>query len=196
MQCGRLEVQAWGDLQRRLQVLYCGVREASVIYREQHPGGETIVVEPNRSSDWQTNKWVLVALCCLSAVIAGFFVTLGAWPILPLAGLEMLALGGALYYVSWKLQYRHVITLDGETVQVQKGHYRPRQSWRFRLNEARLSVRPEQHPWDGPRISLCHGGDEVSLGEFLNREDSEDLLALLRHRIRVSSYGPRVRHPF
>ncbi len=162
-----------------------------MVYRHQSAGGDTIVAEPNRSASWQANKMVLIAMCCLSAVIAGAFAALGAWPILPFAGLEMLALGSALYYVCWKLRYRHVITISPDKVHIQKGHYYPRQEWEIDVSEAALSVTPEQHPWDGPTISLCSRGEEISLGEFLNRDDSLQLLGLLKHRLRIGNHAPR-----
>ncbi len=162
-----------------------------MVYQQKKDDSEVIVAEPNRSASWQANKYALIAMCCLSAVIATGFALIGAWPILPFAGLEMLALGGALYYVCWKLQYRHVITLREDKIHIQKGHYHPRESFELPLEESRLAVEPEQHPWDGPKISLQHRGEDISLGEFLNKQDSENLLSLLRGRIRVGSHSPR-----
>ena len=84
-----------------------------------HRGEEeqVIVAEPNRSASWRANLQVLVALSILSLGIAGGFAAVGAWPVLPFAGIEITALGCALYYVSWKLRYRHVITLRPDTLQ-------------------------------------------------------------------------------
>ena len=59
-----------------------------MVYQHSHDSDEVIVAEPNRSASWEVNKMVLLAMCCLSGVIAGGFALLGAWPILPLAGLE------------------------------------------------------------------------------------------------------------
>lgn len=167
-----------------------------MVYKQDKDGGDMIVAEPNRSASWQTNKVVLIMMCCLSGAIALGFTALGAWPILPFAGLEMIALGSALYYVCWKLRYRHVITLERDTVRIQKGHYYPRKSWEIPFDEAALSVIPEKHPWDGPEISLFSKGEEISLGEFLNRDDSLKLLALLRGKLRVGNHGPRIKHDF
>jgi len=167
-----------------------------VVYKQSAQQGQMIVAEPNRSASWDTNKFVLIAMCILSGIIALGFAAIGAWPILPFAGLEMLALGSSLYYVCWKLRYRHVITLDDNTLHVQKGHYYPRQQWQFKLDEAALSVTPEQHPWDGPRLSLYSKGEEIPIGEFLNREDSLKLLELLRARVRVGTQGPQHKREF
>ena len=167
-----------------------------MVYKQRDKTGDVIVAEPNRSASWQTNKVVLILMCCLSGTIAVAFAAIGAWPILPFAGLEMLALASALYYVCWKLRYRHVITLSPRTVRVQKGHYHPRKSWDIPFDDAALSVTPEKHPWEAPAITLFSRGEEISLGEFLNREDSLKLLSLLKGRVRVGNHSPKSRREF
>jgi len=148
-----------------------------------------IIAQPNRSASWQANKLVLLALAVPSLGIATGFALMGAWPILPLAGLELLAVGSALYYVNWKLQYRHVITLSEDSVRIDKGFYAPRQSWQFPRRDTGLAIVPEQHPWDGPALSLQRTGESVSVGEFLNRDDSLKLAELLRKEMRVGSHS-------
>ena len=151
--------------------------------------GLTIVATPNRSASWRANKLVLIALAIPSLAIAIGFALIGAWPILPFAGLELLAVGSALYYVNWKLQYRHVITLCEDCVRIDKGFYAPKQSWKFPRQGTGLAIVPEQHPWDGPALSLQGTGEKVSVGEFLNRDDALKLAGLLRQEFRVGSYS-------
>jgi uncharacterized membrane protein len=155
-----------------------------------------IIARPNRSASWQANLWVLLALAVPSLIIAIAFALLGAWPILPFAGLELLALGGALYYVNWKLEYRHVITLSDDSVRIDKGFYAPKQSWKFPRHGTGLAITPEKHPWDGPELSLHDRHESVSLGEFLNRDDSLKLIALLKQEIRVRSHSQREQRDF
>ena len=148
-----------------------------------------IVARPNQSATWRTNKLVLLALAVPSLIIGVGFALVGAWPILPLAGLELAALAGALYYVNWKLQYRHVSTVSEDDVRIDKGFYAPQRSWQFQRDTAGLAVTPEKHPWDGPSIRLHNQSESVSVGEFLNREDCLQLLALLRQELRVGTHS-------
>jgi len=150
-----------------------------------------IIAKPNCSASWRSNQLVLAALAVPSLGIATGFALLGAWPILPFAGLELLAVGSALYYVNWKLQYRHVITLSDDSVCIDKGFYAPKQSWKFPRQATGLAITPERHPWEGPELSLQGAGESVSVGEFLNRDDSLKLAALLRQEIRVGSHSAR-----
>lgn len=155
-----------------------------------------IIAKPNCSASWRSNKLVLLALSVPSLGAAIGFALLGAWPILPFAGLELLALGSALYYVNWKLQYRHVITLSEDSVCIDKGFYAPRQSWKFPRQGTGLAITPEQHPWEGPELALHRTGEAVSVGDFLNRDDALELAALLRQEIRVDSHSARGKRDF
>lgn len=156
----------------------------------------TIVAKPNQSATWRSNKLVLLALSVPSLGAAIGFALVGAWPILPFAGLELAALGGCLYYVNWKLQYRHVITLTQGVVRIDKGHYLPRHSWTFTRDGTGLSIEPERHPWDAPGLSLQCAGERISVGEFLNREDGLALQQHLRQELRVLGYGEPASHAF
>lgn len=153
--------------------------------------GLTIVARPNQSASWRANLYTLLALCIPSLGAAIAFAAMGAWPILPFAGLEMLALGSALYYVNWKLQYRHVITFSDDSVRIDKGHYYPRQSWQLPRQGVGLSITPEQHPWESPELAVHDASQHIGIGEFLNRDDARELIALLRREMRVHNHSPR-----
>lgn len=148
-----------------------------------------IVAKPNHSSTWRNNLLALIAISVPSLGAAIGFALLGAWPILPFAGLELMALGGSLYYVNWKLQYRHVITLSEESVRIDKGFYLPRQTWMLQRQATGLAVTPETHPWEGPALTLHDKHEQVTLGEFLNRDDSLKLLDLLKREIVLGTHG-------
>jgi len=167
-----------------------------MVIRSSDGNTVTIVAKPNQSATWRSNKLVLLALSIPSLGAAIGFAFAGAWPILPFAGLELAALGSCLYYVNWKLQYRHVITLAPDSVQIDKGFYLPRHSWTFARTATGLSIEPERHPWDAPSLCLQCAGECISIGEFLNREDGLLLLQHLRQELRVLGCGERASHAF
>jgi len=162
-----------------------------VVTSSRQAGRLQIVAKPNHSSTWRGNLYALLAISVPSMAAAIGFTLLGAWPILPFAGLELLALGSALYYVNWKLQYRHVITLSDDSVRIDKGFYHPKQSWDFPRQRTGLSVTDQPHPMDGPELALHDRSERVSVGEFLSREDALELVELLRREIRIDSYSRR-----
>jgi uncharacterized membrane protein len=162
-----------------------------VVTSNRQSGTLMIIARPNHSSSWRANLYALIAISVPSLGAAIGFTLLGAWPILPFAGLELLALATALYYVNWKLQYRHVITLSDDSVQIEKGHYHPKQCWRFARQRTGLSITPEQHPWDSPELAVHDSNESVGIGEFLSPADARELISLLRGELRVDSASPR-----
>jgi uncharacterized membrane protein len=162
-----------------------------VVTTRRSDGSLVIVAKPNHSSNWRNNQLALLMISVPSLGAAIGFTALGAWPVLPFAGAELTALGAALYYVNWKLEYRHVITLSDDGVRIDKGHYAPRRSWYFEREHAALAVTPEEHPWDGPRIAVHSKQDMVQVGDFLNRDDCLSLLSLLRKEMQVRTHSPR-----
>ncbi len=152
-----------------------------------------IVAHPNRSASWGTNKLLILLLAGWCGVLSLFFVALGLWPVVPFLGLEVAALATGLYAVCWKLQQRHVLRFGGDGIDLQKGHYHPRFQRHFRPGAASLSVDLPEHPWDPPRLFLCCDGERIAIGDFLNKEESRQLLALLRERLPVRNYSRLVR---
>lgn len=155
-----------------------------------------IVARPNHSSSWRNNKLALLALCVPSLGAAIGFTALGAWPVLPFAGVELAALAAALYYVNWKLEYRHVITLDDDSVCIDKGHYVPKRHYRFEREQAALAITPEQHPWEGPKLAVYGRQESVIVGDFLNRDDCLSLMKILREELLVRTHSPSAKVHF
>jgi uncharacterized membrane protein len=157
-------------------------------------GGQQLIVQPNRSANWQLNKLIILAFAIWWSAIAGFFAYRGLWPILPFAGIEVGGLALALYYVCWKLEQRHVVQFGDDALIVQKGAYYPRFTWRLERASTALSVEVQTHPWDPLCIFICNRDERIAIGNFLAKEDSEQLLKLLRAQgLRVRNYSELVK---
>ncbi|MGB5325795.1 MAG: DUF2244 domain-containing protein [Pseudomonadales bacterium] len=143
-----------------------------------------LVMAPDRSLDWEQNKRVIWALGTLCASIAiGFTLVLGVWMVLPFAGLEIAALTSALYYVSWKLSYRHVLTFNQDELVIEKGVYRPRGAWVWPKRDTHLEIEIASHDWAANKMTLHHAGESVNIGDFLSRADTEKVVETLRGQI-------------
>lgn len=155
-----------------------------------------IVARPDCSASWRANMLLLTALAVPSLGAAIVFALAGAWPILPLAGLELLALGAALYCVNHKLQYRHVITVSDDCITIDKGFKAPRQSWSLRRDTTGMTIVSEENPWQGPELAVHDRDCSVSLGEFLGRDDQLQLIELLRGELHVRASSRRTQLSF
>lgn len=153
-------------------------------------GSETVIlIKPNHSASWRQNLWLLAALAVPSLGAGVAFALLGAWPILPFASIELVALGGALYWVNWKLEYRHVIRFTDGSVVIDKGYFIPKRSWHFLREEAALRISTETHPWQGPKLSVHDQQTETRVGDFLNRDETLELLNLLKQQLSVRTHS-------
>lgn len=148
-----------------------------------------IVVKPNKSSTWRANLYVLIAISIPSLGAAIGFALLGAWPILPFAGAELVALSAALYYVNWNLEYRQVVTVSDSNVKIEKGYFVPKKTWLWERDDTAVNVITAKNQWEGPTLWLHNRETRTSLGEFLNKDEAEDLLKRLRGQLPVRTFG-------
>ncbi len=163
-----------------------------MVSQQVDKGRQLIVAQPNRSANWRTNQWLLAALALWLGLLGTGFALIGAWVILPFAGLELGALAAGLYATCRKLAYRHVLHLDDDTLTIEKGIYYPREVWRFPRGGTSISVELGNHPLDPPGIVICGPREHVAVGDFLNPDDSRALLELLRSQgLRVRNHSTR-----
>lgn len=139
-----------------------------------------LILAPNKSMSWSDNKKILMALFVVNLTIGSVWVFMGAWMVLPFAGLEVLCVGAGMYYVSWKLNFKHIITVEAESVILQKGVYFPKQQWQWQRAQTRLLRIPSQYRMSAPTLQFKHLNENVEIGEFLNRGEKKQLVETLQ----------------
>lgn len=141
------------------------------------------VVRPNYSLTWRGTVIFYLGICTVSLTIAVLFAVAGAWPVLPFAGLELTALGIALYIVALRAGNREVISIHGDTVEVQRGRKRPEQVWRFSRHWIQVVLEKPQETGHPKRLFLRANGRQLEIGRCLDDEERLRLAAELKHRI-------------
>ena len=145
------------------------------------------VIRPNRSISWRGTKRLFLAMVLLSMVIALSFGAVGFWPVIPFAGIELLALGTALYLCARRCHWSEVVSVRRYCVEVEKGRHRPEERWLFPrvwANVVLLHPCYQQHP---SRLVIRSHGREVELGAFLNEWERRALAKDLRQAILAAS---------
>lgn len=137
--------------------------------------GHLLVLSPNKSMDWETNKKILLAMFVVAMVIGLSFAYIGAWLILPFAGLEITLVGIGMYYVCWKLNFKQTIRIQHESLRVQKGVYFPKQEWHWQKQHTSLLRRDSHYRMSAPDLYLKHLNEQIEIGEFLNRKEKLQL---------------------
>src|SRR5262245_44660681 len=86
----------------------------SVMQAPQKPVIARVVIGPNASLS-EAQAWAFMGwMCAVGFGIAAVFAARGYWPILPFAGLELAALGAALWVTQRRNRYREVISVTDD----------------------------------------------------------------------------------
>jgi uncharacterized membrane protein len=140
---------------------------------------------PNRSLGVPGRRWVLGAFAATLAVVTAFAAVIGAWPVLPFAGIELAGLA-----LAFRVLARH----DADFERLEVGE-----------SEVRWEARDAQHvtcfvahrPWarvvmkdSGAHctLSLAYAGRTVPLGRMLSDEGRRSLAESLRGKLPVTAY--------
>ena len=143
-----------------------------------------IVARPNKSLSATGMVKVVAVIASISLVIAIGFGLLGAWLVLPSAGLEVLALAYAFYYINCHASDYESITIDGDRLAVEKRNYKNTSQVVFNRYWARVSLR--ELPSGDQSLLLRSHGKEVEFGRhFLNNEQRLALAQQLKTRVGV-----------
>lgn len=126
--------------------------------------------------------WLYVSLCIVSLAIATMFWLHGAWMIMPIAGLELIAVG-----IAFLVYARHAT--DGERLVLQGGQLLVEQCHAGKVSVAQFDrqiVRVE--PWmdDRSLIELSGQGRRVQVGRYIRPELRPHLARELRMALRAA----------
>jgi len=144
---------------------------------------QCLVIEPNRSMSWQTLVSLYVLMVFVSLVIGLAYFHIGLTLVLPFCGLEMLALGAALYVTSWRSSFREVITVDEESVAIESGRENPTHRQEFPRPWTQV-ILERSGGWYPSRLLIRSHGRQVEIGRFLNEEERRGLAEALGKIIR------------
>lgn len=130
-----------------------------------HATAFSLVARRNNSLSSGGRHLVFAFIFVVSVGVAIAFALLGAWPILPFAGLEMLVL-----YVAFRHVDRHAADFERIAVEGDKVHVESFEAGNIRHHEfnrhwARLVVDS-----GGNRLALRSHGRELEIGRFVNSE--------------------------
>lgn len=141
-----------------------------------------LVIGPNASMTVKVAWTVMAVMAFVSLGIAVLFTLQGFWPILPFAGLELAALGLALYVSLKRNRYREVIAFEGNRVRIEcgMGDEGARLSIDWPRSSTRVLLEQGIHRNDPTRLCLYNGSRRLILGRCLTDEDREQLAARLR----------------
>ncbi len=139
-----------------------------------------LTLSPNRSANWAQTKLLIAVVAFMVLMIALAWAFVGAWLILPFAGIEV----GLLWYISYRVSLftyqQQVITISEGIIKLQAGTYRPRKSWRFIRQQTYVGLVEASGQFDCIQLRFVDDTQQVVFGEFLNQSDRLIVLAHLK----------------
>ena len=135
-----------------------------------------VSITPNRSISWRGNLIFVFLVSVPLTIIALGFLYVGAPIILPFAGLEILLVLTALYFVFKDANRKEILTFTPEKLIIEKGRLRPETTTEFVREGAYVFVEKATHPWYPLHIVISSKGERVPIGDFLTEEDKKILI--------------------
>lgn len=132
-------------------------------------------LRPNCSLDSRTATLFFVSILAVSMTIASGFAALGFWPILPLAGLELAALGLALRLSLRRGEHRDVIDIGSDEVVVSRLRGGEKQDQRFLRAWTRIRFAAGRTIGAPSRLEIGAHGNWCPVGEFLTDAERRGL---------------------
>ena len=141
-----------------------------------------LLIQPNRNLSWNETRLVFLFLALCIAAVAVYFVTLGAWLVLPFAGLEVLVIGAGLYYQSCRAHRQQVIRVDADSISISNGK-QGGQPVCFSRAWSKLVYTRDPSGWYPGRLFIGSHGKFIEIGKCLIESERETLADNLRRTI-------------
>lgn len=142
-----------------------------------------IIARPNNSLSSEGAFKLLAVLGVLALIVAIGFTHIGAWLVLPFAGLELLAFALAFYHIRVHAADFESITIEGDEVLVEKKYSRQFTSAVFHRYWTQVSMKE----LSSGKSALMIGshGKEVEFGKhFIDDEQRAVLMRELKKKLR------------
>ena len=132
-------------------------------------------IVPNRSLTVRSAAAFYLSIVIAPLTVAIYFAMAGFWPILTIAGIEVLILGAALWWTLRKTTARELVAIDERNVLIRKrspGHDEEHEFSRY-WTQVRL-IKPASKLWPN-RLLLRSKGRSVEIGAFLTNRERRQL---------------------
>ncbi len=144
---------------------------------------KTIEISPTCSLTARGAVVFFASLCAASFGVGGIIAYQGYWPVLPFAGLEMLAVGWALRISMRRRHQRQTITVSDSDVRVESQSGGVCAQVVFPRHWAQVKLRRPQSHLHPSRLTIESHGRQCEVGSFLTEEERRGLALRLERLI-------------
>ena len=144
----------------------------------------SLVISANNSLS-TSGTWLFYgSIFAGTAIISGGWASLGYWPVLPFAGVELALLAGVLLLVRHRAAYREILVIGADEVTLERGRSSQRETLQWPRTWLRTELRRASRAGQRSRLMLCASGEQVEVGRMLTDQERRSLHARLRELLR------------
>jgi len=145
----------------------------------QDDTGVGYIVKPNQAISWRSLMLVFTLISTVTIAIGIAFYSMGMTLVLPFSGLEILALGAALYVCACRGGVQEVISIDRDNITIEVGRQYPQQRAVFRRAWAKVILERPWNSWYPSRLFIRSHGRQIEIGRFLNEQERQGFALML-----------------
>ena len=142
-----------------------------MVVSESHNQAVTITLSPHQSATWPETKLFISVIGGFVLMIGMFWAWMGAYLVLPFAGLEVGLLAYFMRKVSFATYKREVITIKPDRVVVRAGMHAIEKCLTMERSAAHVIVtkgKGRKRQTDPMKLRLSDSQSSIDIGEFLN----------------------------
>ena len=139
-----------------------------------------VTFKPNSALSAVSKQRIIILLTLIPCVIGIVFCFLGAWPILPFVGLEVVALAYAFFYINKHEADYESISIEGESLIVERCV--AENISQHVINTYWVKIVQHELPNGELHLYLQSHGKELEVGRYLTRKQRELLAKQLKQR--------------
>ncbi len=159
------------------------------VFQEQDDAGYRFVVRPNCALSWRTTKYLIWFFAACFAAVGSYFASLGAWLVLPFAGLELVVVVAGFYLSAIAGHTREVIEIDGPVLRVLRGGRQLNEVASFPANWTRVVLQRDPTGWYPSRLLLrCHES-RLEIAAKIVEAEREELARALEDWVGFAALG-------
>lgn len=147
-----------------------------------------IIARPNNSLSPEDSLKLVVVLAIIAFVVALSFVHIGAWLVLPFAGLELAAFAYAFYYVYLHSGDFESIAIEDDRIIVEKRSFRETRVTEFQRYWTQVNLRHiagSKGVVSKNALFISSHGKEIEFGKhFINDEQRLELANTLKQKLK------------
>lgn len=142
----------------------------------------SVVLRPHRSAGESTIRTVIRLVALAWLVVGMVFIVVGAWPVAPFLGLEVLLLYGAFRLSARAGNALEAINLTDSALTVRRVNFWGKQK-QFSFPPYWLQVNFDEPPSNLSRLELRSHGNSLVIGTFLQPRERLELARVLRREL-------------